>query len=316
MSIATAIQNAQNKIVNCYTAIANKGGTIPATQDLAHMPDAINSISGGGGGGGGHTLKYMYNKPGYYMHITLVLNQTTTHPLASDYGSWSGISSIVNIPNIEKITVSGEDRGYWNDSTIEFTTGGVTRAVSNGETITLTGDSTLYISECDCLLKGTTITMSDGSFKEISTIKVGDKVLSINPETGEQEEDEVIYCDGKEKKYADSYDLWEFENNYAVRTTHHHRFYNVERQAFVYLDEFNIGEHTIDEKGNQVALLKHTNLVRQARHFTIATKKWNIYFANNLVCGNRRSTEIHLGTEEQKKITSSPSESIGTFLNS
>lgn len=293
-------------------------GTLPITAngvyDVTNYASADVNVSGGGGGGSGYTLTYMYNKPGSSFHITLVLNETTTHPLASDWSTWAGVSSIVNIPNIEKVTISSDDGGYWGDSTIEFTTGGVTRAVVNGETITLTADSTLYISECDCLLKGTAITMSDGSFKEISTIKVGDKVLSLNPETGEQEEDEVVYSDGTEKKYAESYDLWEFENNYAVRTTHHHRFYNVERQAFVYLDEFNIGEHTIDEKGNQIALQKHTNLVRQARHFTIATKNWNNYFANSMLCGNRLSSEIHLGTEEQKQVKSTPSENIGKFL--
>ena len=89
----------------------------------------------------------------------------------------------------------------------------------------------------------------------------------------------------------------------------------MERQAFVYLDEFNIGEHTVDYKGNQIALQKHTNLVRQARHFTIATKNWNNYFANGMLCGNRKSSEIHIGTEEQKKVESKPSESIGVFLD-
>lgn len=44
MSIATAIENAQQKVENAYTAISNKGGTLPATQDLSNMPTAINSI--------------------------------------------------------------------------------------------------------------------------------------------------------------------------------------------------------------------------------------------------------------------------------
>lgn len=47
MSIATAIQNAQQRVANAYTAISNKGGTIPATQNLANMPTAIDSIPSG-----------------------------------------------------------------------------------------------------------------------------------------------------------------------------------------------------------------------------------------------------------------------------
>lgn len=47
MSIATAIENAQDKVENAYTAISNKGGTLPATQDLSNMPTAINSIPTG-----------------------------------------------------------------------------------------------------------------------------------------------------------------------------------------------------------------------------------------------------------------------------
>jgi len=47
MSIATAITNAQGKVANAYTAISNKGGTLPVTQNLSNMPTAIDSIPTG-----------------------------------------------------------------------------------------------------------------------------------------------------------------------------------------------------------------------------------------------------------------------------
>ncbi|MBQ2285413.1 MAG: hypothetical protein II244_07080, partial [Clostridia bacterium] len=48
MSIQTAIENAQQKVANAYTAVNNKGGTLPATQDLSNLPTAINTISTAG----------------------------------------------------------------------------------------------------------------------------------------------------------------------------------------------------------------------------------------------------------------------------
>lgn len=48
MSIASAILQAQQRVANAYTAISAKGGTLPATQNLANMPTAIGSISTGG----------------------------------------------------------------------------------------------------------------------------------------------------------------------------------------------------------------------------------------------------------------------------
>lgn len=46
MTIASAITAAQGRVADAYTAISNKGGTLPATQNLTNMPTAINSISG------------------------------------------------------------------------------------------------------------------------------------------------------------------------------------------------------------------------------------------------------------------------------
>ena len=50
MSIATAITNLQGKIANAYTAIENKGGTLPATQDAENLSATIEAMPTGGGG--------------------------------------------------------------------------------------------------------------------------------------------------------------------------------------------------------------------------------------------------------------------------
>lgn len=47
MSIASAIQNAQQKVANAYTAVSTMGGTLPSTQDLANLPAAILTIQSG-----------------------------------------------------------------------------------------------------------------------------------------------------------------------------------------------------------------------------------------------------------------------------
>ena len=48
MSIATAITNLQGKIANAYTAIENKGGTLPATQNAENLSATIDAIPSGG----------------------------------------------------------------------------------------------------------------------------------------------------------------------------------------------------------------------------------------------------------------------------
>jgi len=258
-----------------------------------------------GGGSSGYTLEFKYSGNINSASGELVLNNISTKPLG--YGNIGGSNYVkVNMPNISTFTVKG-DSSYRGDCRIEYTVGGTTSSLSFGQTVTMTADASLYFYEAACLTGDTTILMADGSYKVIKDIKIGDKVLSYNPQTMQIEEDEVTYCDSQEKKFHTEYDLWEFENDYKIRTVHRHRFYNVERQAMVYMDEWEIGNHTITKDGEQVALLKHTNLQCETRHFTLFTKNQN-YFANGLLSGNRETQEFHFGTDEQKNIQSNPSE--------
>lgn len=62
MSIATAITNLQGKIANAYTAIQEKGGTLPQVQNAANLSATIADIpSGGGGSKWGMTLDEVFS---------------------------------------------------------------------------------------------------------------------------------------------------------------------------------------------------------------------------------------------------------------
>ena len=131
--------------------------------------------------------------------------------------------------------------------------------------------------------------------KKIKDVKVGDKVLSINPETGKLEEDIVIYADGEENKKHTESEKWIFSDGTELITVHKHRFYNIERQDFTYIQEWNMGEHGYTENGEIIELIGHETIKKEIQSCTIFTEKWNNYFANGVLTGNRKSIKMKIG---------------------
>lgn len=157
----------------------------------------------------------------------------------------------------------------------------------------VSGPGEAYIDRWTCLTGDTLITLADGTKKRIDELTLQDKVLAIDPETGEFVVDEITYTDSTEHKTFSEYDKWTFSDGTIVKTVHRHRFYNVEKQAMVYMDKWNIGEHAVNQNGEHIALVSHENVKEEVRHYTIFTKHQN-YFANGLLSGNRHTAELHL----------------------
>ena len=130
--------------------------------------------------------------------------------------------------------------------------------------------------------------------KMLKDIKVGDKVICVNPDTLKLDTDIVTECDSAFVKKHTCYDKWYFENGTVITTVHRHRFYNVENKTFMYMDEWTIGDHGINIDGNKVKLIKHEHIEKEITHATLFTKKYNNYFANGMLSGNRHSKEINL----------------------
>lgn len=187
----------------------------------------------------------------------------------------------------------GEPGYSWYSANWENPTGDIN--IDKNYLATVSGDGTIEISAgyYTCLTGDTLISLADGSQKRIDEIQLTDKVLAYNPETLTLESDEIIECDSNKCKWHTEYDIWTFSDGTVVQTVLRHRFYNVERQAMVYMDEWNIGEHTIRQDGSKVALISHKNIKEKVRHYTIFTKHQN-YFANGLLSGNRYTKPMHL----------------------
>ena len=91
-TIKQAIQALKSRIADAYTAIVAKGGTLPATQDSANLPAAIESIPSGGGKVVRGTTFYSYTP-------TIGTNYGITDAGFADIAQydWSEILSIENM---------------------------------------------------------------------------------------------------------------------------------------------------------------------------------------------------------------------------
>ncbi len=132
--------------------------------------------------------------------------------------------------------------------------------------------------------------MSDGSKKKVKDIRVGDKVMSIDPCSLELVEDEVVFCDGEADKTFTEKDIWNFEDGTVLETVHPHEIFNVRLGKMAYLADFIVGEdfaRNID--GEEVLLVGHEKVEGEFHYATLFTKKYNNYFAAGLLAGNRHS---------------------------
>lgn len=149
-----------------------------------------------------------------------------------------------------------------------------------------------HVYSGSCLKYDTLISMADGSAKLIKDIKAGDKILCLNPKTNELDEDEVIVAETSEDRVADEYTIWTFDDGTEVSTINRHRFYNNELNEFMYMEAWKNGETAVDAnlKGRRLVSSRIVN--EKIHHCTLFTKRFNNYFANGLLSGNRNSVDF------------------------
>lgn len=146
MSIATAIQNAQQKVADAYTAISNKGGTLPATQNLSNMPNAITSIPSGGGGTGitREVVNGVYQIPTSSFTFSLPSNATDLGDYALYYAFYNS-TGLTSVDLSSLTTISGSNSMYFAFSDCTNLT-----SVDLSSLTTINGSRALYRTFQNC----------------------------------------------------------------------------------------------------------------------------------------------------------------------
>ena len=302
-----------NDIANAI--IENGGSNGPMyPRDMAGGIRALAAASGGGGCDCGYTL-YVYGVR--LMHgCKLIINDNDVYDLYSHMndgiaakfnnsfniydGYWNTCADTrcyLTISNVKTVRVQMSNAQY-GLCALNFNNTAIYNGVYTVDWSTeLTSVSQLKVSNQSCLHPTTEITLPDFSTKQLKDIRVGDKVLSLNPMTNEFEEDVVSATDALMNKFGDDKDVWTFSDGSTITTIHPHEFYSVDDQKFKYIANFNIGERLlklVDGKLVEVKLEKHENIVEKTPHATLFTQKNNIYFANGILTGNRNSAKLNI----------------------
>lgn len=131
--------------------------------------------------------------------------------------------------------------------------------------------------------------LADGDEKCLCDVAVGDAVATpFGPDTVKT----------VSRGSGCATDVWTFSNGTTVKTIGRHRFWNDELGEPMYLEAWNMGEHAVMPDGSRAALVSHERVEGDAPHMTLFTEKYNLYYANGLLAGNRRSVRGQL--PEQK----------------
>lgn len=232
--------------------------------------------------------------------ITELQASSTSIVLEDVNGSWSDItitggtgeySVEVSDSLKDSVTVTITDSGIRITYHYNSDVSGTIKVVSGSQTITI--NVQLTNSYVVCLTGDTLITMADGSQKRIDEITYSDRVLAVNPETGEYVATGVTYTDSSLHKVYNHYDRFEFDDGTVIKVVHRHRFYNCEDGKMIHLDMFTLGDraYKIDGTTPKLIFAKEHYEEKETKHYTLFTEMQN-YFANGLLSGNRFTQPI------------------------
>ncbi|WP_035919665.1 polymorphic toxin-type HINT domain-containing protein, partial [Knoellia sinensis] len=179
---------------------------------------------------------------------------------------------------------------------------GVVPGVGTGGRLAVKGGTKLAATTAAraCSFTGTTtVLMGDGTKKPIEDIKVGDKVLATDPETGEQEARTVTHV----WVHADSVVDLKLDGE-VIATTEDHPFWSVTEQRFERADELGPGEQVLAADGRALDVVGLALAsTRQALAYNLTVEGIHTYHVGDSEALVHNTCRIHGNSLDSPRLT-------------
>ena len=138
-----------------------------------------------------------------------------------------------------------------------------------------------------CLLAGTQIALSDGSYKAIEDINYTDKMLSWDFDRGCYAETSALWI--KRGETGSQYNLLTFSDGTTLRTFDQHRIFNKQAGAFTYpmTAATPIGTITVNEHGQEITLINKQVIQDTIEYYNVITDYHMNLFSDSVLTSCR-----------------------------
>ena len=122
-----------------------------------------------------------------------------------------------------------------------------------------------------CLLKGTMISLADGTYKPIENIDNDDLLLAWDFDLGCYAQTSALWI--KRSETGSQYNLLTFSDGTTLRTVDQHRIFNKQAGAFTYpmTTATPIGTITVNEHGQEITLINKQVIVDTVEYYNVIT---------------------------------------------
>ena len=190
----------------------------------------------------------------------------------------------INPGNSQTVIIGGD--GLEINGNISFSAG-VARSltVSTSENGT-PGNLSIKASNGNCFLAGTKISMSDGEYKNIEEVQVGEKVVSYDELSKTKTISKVIdiYHHPIDEMVDDNYLIIKTEKGKLIKVTPNHRIYS--DGVWKFAGDLKVNDHLLNDQNEIDKISSIQKVYKKVLNYNLEIEKYHVYYAESILVHN------------------------------